>query len=192
MIARAQAGDATAYETLVRRYQTLAFRTAWLITGEQATAEDATQNAFLKGWQAIDRFSLKRVHDGESTKSPFRPWLLRIVANEARNRLRAELRHPLIALDDAPERSDPSSESDPEESTLTLETNQALAGALNLLSPEDRQVIAMRYLLDLSEREMAAALGVPPGTVKSRLARALRRARTMLEPDVEERSGQDV
>ena len=150
MIARAQAGDATAYETLVRRYQTLAFRTAWLVTGERATAEDATQNAFLKGWRSIDRFSFERVHDRESTETPFRPWLLQIVANEARNRLRAELRHPLIELDDGPERSDPSSEGDPEEQTLTLEANQALADALNLLSSGDRQVIAMRYLLDLS------------------------------------------
>lgn len=191
LIARAQAGDANAYEALVRRYQTLAFRTAWLVTGERATAEDATQNAFLKAWQSIDRFSLARVHDAEATETPFRPWLLQIVANEARNRLRAERGHPLIELDDAPDHSDRSLEGAPEELTLARETHLALADALNRLSSEDRQVIAMRYLLDLTEREMAAALGVAPGTVKSRLFRALRRARAILVADGTERSAHD-
>ena len=76
MIDRARAGDVGAYETLVRRYQDVALRTAYLVAPE-ADAADAVQDAFLKAYAALPRFR---------SGSPLRPWRLRIVANEARNR----------------------------------------------------------------------------------------------------------
>ena len=173
----------------------LAFRTAYVITGEASAAEDATQTAFLKAWRSLDRFTLERVpspESGAALAQPFRPWLLQIVANEARNRRRADLRHPTLELIEATERADVQLDSSPEEHALTREQQQAIVDALNALSSDDRTVITMRYLLDLSEKEMAATLQVPPGTVKSRLSRALRRARAVLESDDVERSGQDV
>jgi RNA polymerase sigma-70 factor (ECF subfamily) len=117
---------------------------------------------------------------------------LQIVANEARNRRRADLRHPTLELIDATERADNQTDSSPEKHALTQEQQQIIVDALNTLSADDRTVITMRFLLDLSEIEMAATLQVPPGTVKSRLSRALRRARALIEPDLAERSGQDV
>lgn len=84
LIARAKRGDRQAYETVVRRYDQLAFRTAYLLTGDAGDAEDAAQAAFLKAYLAIDRFPIE---------APFRPWLLRIVANEAHNKRRSTMRH---------------------------------------------------------------------------------------------------
>jgi RNA polymerase sigma factor (sigma-70 family) len=125
-------------------------------------------------------------------EDPFRPWLLQIVANEARNRRRADLRHPTLELIEATERPDHHLDSSPEELALSRERQQGLVDALNELSEEDRAVISMRYLLDLSEKEMATTLQIPPGTVKSRLSRALRRARAVLDARGTSRSGQDV
>ena len=76
LVLHASRGDDVAFEELVRRYQELAFRTAYLITGDASQAEDAAQTGFIKAYRALGRFRV-----GE----PFRPWLLTIVANEARN-----------------------------------------------------------------------------------------------------------
>ncbi len=84
LIARAQHGDVGAYEELVRRYQQVAYRTAFLITRARADAEDVAQCAFIKAYYALRRFT---------PGSAFRPWLLAIVANEARNQRRWTFRH---------------------------------------------------------------------------------------------------
>src|SRR5215210_6248957 len=80
LIARAKRGDAAAYEELVRTYQGIAFRTAWLVAGNAADAEEAAQDGFVKAYRALWRFR---------SGAPFKPWLLQIVTNEARNRRRA-------------------------------------------------------------------------------------------------------
>ncbi|MDQ6833884.1 MAG: hypothetical protein M3008_10840 [Chloroflexota bacterium] len=89
VVERAQHGDTGAYETLVRQYQDVAFRTAYLITGTATEAEEAAQEAFVKAWAALHRFR---------SDAPFRPWLLRIVANEARNRRKAAGRRAGLVL----------------------------------------------------------------------------------------------
>ena len=86
---KARGGDARAYEALVRRYQDLAFRTAFVIAGGSADAEDAAQEGFVKAWYALPRFR---------AGSPLRPWLLAIVANEARNRRRSGRRQDDLAV----------------------------------------------------------------------------------------------
>src|SRR4029077_7230455 len=83
LIARALRGDGAAYEEIVRRYQQLAFRTAYVITGSAAEAEDAAQDGFVKAFRALAR---------SPRGAPVRPWLLSIVANEARNRVRSTQR----------------------------------------------------------------------------------------------------
>jgi RNA polymerase sigma-70 factor (ECF subfamily) len=163
-----RAGDRDAYAELVRRHAPVALRTASLL-GAGADAEDVVQEAFVKAYGALDRF-----REGAA----FRPWLLRIVANESRNLNRAAGRRaarersawlriePLLAAADA---------DDPASAALSRERRDQLIRGLSQLPEGQRQVVTCRYLLDLDEAEAAAVLGWPPGTVKSRLHRALKR-----------------
>ena len=168
LVERAQHGDTEAYGELVRRYQALATRTAYVITGGSAEAEDAAQDGFTKAYFALDRFR---------PGAPFRPWLLRIVANEAKNRRKAAGRRPTVDLSVAEDRPSGDTALSPEDAALAHERRMLVVGALNRLREEDRLVIAYRYFLELSEAEMAEALGVARGTVKSRLSRAIARLR---------------
>ncbi len=156
-----------AYEELVRRHQDVAVRTAHLIAPD-GDAEDACQEAFLKAHAALGRFR---------SGSPFRPWLLRIVANEARNRRRSAGRRTGLVLRAAEDRPSNDAAPSPESAVLAHESRIALLAAINRLRDEDREVIGARYFLELSEGETADALGIPRGTVKSRLSRALSRLR---------------
>jgi RNA polymerase sigma-70 factor (ECF subfamily) len=168
LVERARAGDAGAYAALVRGHEEIAFRTAYLITGNAADAEDAAQEGFVKAHRALPRFRA-----GE----PLRPWLLTIVANEARNRRRAAGRRAGLALRAAElAERDPAAPS-PEAQLLTALRRDALLAALAELDERDRSVLTCRYLLELSEEETAAALGCRRGTVKSRTSRALARLR---------------
>lgn len=166
LVERAKAGDVDAYGELVTRYQAVAQRTAYLITHDGAAAEDASQEAFVKAYRALGRF-----HSG----APFRPWLLRIVANEALNRRKAAARRPTVDLDAAQSRADPADS--PEERAIAAERRAMVLRAMEALRDEDRLVLVYRYFLDLSEAEMAVALDCPRGTVKSRLSRAMARLR---------------
>jgi RNA polymerase sigma factor (sigma-70 family) len=166
---RAQRGDARAYEELVRPHQEIAFRVAYVITRNAADAEDATQDGLVKAWRALGRFRA-----GE----PMRPWLLQIVANEARNRRRSAGRREHLALRVlAASTSSGEAAPSPEEATLDADERVRLLAALEQLTVEAREVLACRYLLQLSEEETAAVLDVARGTVKSRSARALERLR---------------
>jgi RNA polymerase sigma factor (sigma-70 family) len=171
LIARARAGDDHAYGMLVARHQTVAFRTAYVITGHAADAEDAAQEAFIKARAAMGRF-----REG----APFRPWLLTIVANEARNRRRSAGRRLALAGRAAAAESRAPVPL-PEAEALASDDRRELAAAIAKLAPDHREVIALRFLLDLSEAECAAALRCRPGTVKSRLSRALAKLRVELE-----------
>jgi RNA polymerase sigma factor (sigma-70 family) len=171
LVERARAGDRDAYGALVERYGSVAFRTAYLLCGNEADAEDATQEAFVKGWRALGRFR---------AGAPVRPWLLRIVANEAHNRRRQAGRRGRLALRASAEAGREGSAPSPEAALLGAEERDRLLAALAALDERDRQAIGCRYFLGLDEQEMAAALRVRPGTVKSRLARALERLREQL------------
>ena len=150
----------------MRLHQTIAFRTAWVITRSHADAEEAAQDGFLKAHAALGRF-----REG----APFRPWLLAIVANEARNRRRATGRRARLSLQLAEERPSGGAAPSPEVALLAREERAELLAAVDRLGEDQRAAIACRYFLDLSEAETAAVLGCRPGTVKSRLSRALAR-----------------
>jgi RNA polymerase sigma-70 factor (ECF subfamily) len=170
LVALARGGDGDAYASLVRAHQDVAFRTAMLITQDAAEAEEAAQDAFVKAWRALGRF-----RPGE----PLRPWLLTIVANEARNRRRSAGRRTALALRSAaPDGEDRSAEAQ----VIAGESRATLLAALSRLRPGDRLVLGCRFLLELTEAETAAALGVRPGTVKSRTSRALERLRGEVTP----------
>ena len=169
LIRRAQRGDTHAYEELVYAYQGIAFRTAYVIARNAADAEEAAQDGFLKAWRALGRF-----REG----APFRPWLLRIVANEASNRRRSAGRRASLALRAAAEEPSGDAAPSPEAALLSAEQRATLLAAVEELPEEQRDVVALRYFLGLSEAEVAETLAIPQGTVKSRTARALERLRT--------------
>ena len=168
-------GDPDAYAELVTRHAPMAIRTAALL-GAGDDAEDVVQEAFVKAYAALDRFR---------AGAPFRPWLLRIVANETRNSHRAsgrraarerrawEQAEPLLLV-----RPD-----EPADALLSAERQAALVRGLGRLSPDQRKVVTCRYLLDLDEAETVAVLGWPRGTVKSRLHRALTRLREVMDAE---------
>lgn len=170
LIDRAKAGDVAAYETLVRRYQDVAMRTAYVVAPE-ADAADAVQDAFVKAYDALARFR---------RGAPFRPWLLRIVANEARNRRRSADRRAGLALRAAVASPREELAPSPESAVLADETRGQVLAALGRLRDEEREVIGARYFLGLSEAETAESLSIPAGTVKSRTARALAHLRVAL------------
>jgi RNA polymerase sigma-70 factor (ECF subfamily) len=128
----------------------------------------------VKAWYALGRFR---------SGAAFRPWLLAIVANEARNRRRSAARRERLTLRAAAQDRPGDAVPSPEAALLAGEERGHLLEAVNRLSDEHRLAIACRYFLDLSEEETAAALGVRRGTVKSRLARALARLREELEEE---------
>ena len=172
LVERVKRGDVDAYETLVQRHQSAAYRTAYFVAGSVDDAEDAAQEGFLKAFYAIDRFR---------SDASFRPWLLAIVANEAKTRLRSASRRQTLALRLGEGRLEGDAAPSPEEAALASSEKKRVIEALGHLGEDDRLVIGYRYFLGLSEKETAAALGVRRGTVKSRLSRALRRLRGVLE-----------
>jgi RNA polymerase sigma factor (sigma-70 family) len=171
LVAQAKRGDAAAYEELVRMHQDIAFRTACVIARNAADAEEAAQDGFVKAYRALGRF-----REG----APFRPWLLRIVANEARNRRRTETRQKRLWARAVEEEVSGDAAPSPEASVVSAERRAELLVALETLRDDDRLVLACRYLAALTEHETAAALGLRRGTVKSRTARALGRLREVV------------
>jgi RNA polymerase sigma-70 factor (ECF subfamily) len=171
LVERARAGDAAAFAVLARDHEEIAFRTAYVIARNTADAEDAAQVGLTKAWRALPRFR---------AGAPFRPWLLAIVANEARNRRRAAGRREGLALRAAHEVPSGDAAPSPEGSVLAAEQRAELLGALERLGEADRLVLSCRYLLELGEEETAEVLSVRRGTVKSRTSRALARLRTEL------------
>lgn len=173
-IARARQGDEAAWTALMQRHQEPIFRLAYLMLGSSgdtaALAEDVAQETFVRAYLNLDQFE-----DGR----PLRPWLLAIAANLARNRKRSIGRYwgalrrwwqaqrveKAAATPTQDERDDA----------------RLLWQAIQQLEPAQQQVLYMRYFLDMAEADMAEALSVAPGTVKSRLYRARQALESVLE-----------
>jgi len=171
---RAKEGDMDAYAQLVRAYQPTAVRLAHVLCGGTADAEDAAQEAFIKAYRALDRH-----RDG----APFRPWLLTIVANEARNRRRAAGRRAHYELTMVEDRATGEAVPSAEAAVLTRAARDTLLSAVASLPTRQRDVVACRYLLGLTELETAVVLGIAAGTVKSRSSRGLGRLREVVDDD---------
>ena len=171
LIRLAQGGDPTAYEELVRRYQESAFRAAYLVLRDAPEAEDAAQDAFVKAWGALHRFRT----------GSMRPWLLRIVMNESLNRLKARSRR--IAIAERTAAAGEPSDWTLDEAVINREQAYLLRRALDALKEQERTLIYLRFFLTLSEHELAEYFGCPPGTIKSRLSRALTSLREVVTKD---------
>jgi RNA polymerase sigma-70 factor (ECF subfamily) len=154
----AQRGSADALERLFRAHWPRAYRAALLVVGDAAAAEDIAQESFLAAVRSLDRFDRRR---------PFGPWLHRIVVNRAIDFSRARRLRREIDLESVAE---------PAASERELESRaEEIADALSSLGPEHRAVIVLRYLLEYTPGEIAELLGLPRGTVNSRLRRGLDR-----------------
>jgi RNA polymerase sigma-70 factor (ECF subfamily) len=173
LLEAARNGDVASYGQLVERYEAVAHRTAFALGAGDDTA-DVVQEAFVKAFLALGRFRVSE---------PFRPWLLKIVVNETRNRWRWYSRHrtvplPLVAQEPAsPVRT-------PELVAEENEKIRSLRDALAALPRHQRDVVTCRYLLDLTEHETAQVLRIPNGTVKSRLSRGLAALQATLRPTI--------
>jgi len=169
---RAQQGDPDAFAELVRMHEETAFRVAYLIVRDEAEARDVAQDAFVRAYQGLQRFDARK---------PLQPWLMRIVTNQALNSVRARRRR--TSMNERYERTvETRTTAAPAEDEIeAAEQARRVWQAVGELNAEDQTLLYLRYFLHGSERETAQAIGRPAGTVKSRLHRALRRLRSVIE-----------
>jgi RNA polymerase sigma-70 factor (ECF subfamily) len=171
LIARARRGDPSAFEEIVRLYQRRVYGVALRIVRAHDVADDVTQEAFLRAWRSLDRFDLER---------PFGPWVCRIAANLAVNHVRSpRAREEGLPDGHAETRS---SGPGPLGALLDAEGARVLETAMGQLPQEQRAVLVLRVVEDLSYAEIAETLGISPGTVMSRLFRARERLAQALSP----------
>lgn len=177
-IAQLKQGDIRGLDALMLIYQVRALRAAYVVTRDLSLAEDIVQSAFIHAYERIEQFDDTR---------PFGPWLLRSVVNSAATA--ASRRRRFVPLDDARDSDDNGADSageaispkpDPEALILAAETHDELWQALDGLPPAQRAAAVLRLYLELPEAETAQRLGVPLGTVKSRVNAARTRLRIVL------------
>lgn len=153
----------------MKRHEDAVFRAAYLVLRDADDAADAAQEAFLRAHRGLRSFKAGR---------PLRPWLLRIAVNQALNLLRAKRRRASVTerLTVEGRSADP----DIDETVIGRERARALWLALESLGERERTVLYLRYFIQMPEGELAEYLGCPPGTVKSRVHRALRKLREVI------------
>lgn len=174
LIRRARGGDDQAWEKIVGRYQTAVFRLAYLKMQDAVEAEDVAQEVFVRAFLALESFEIGR---------PIRPWLMAITVNLARNRRRSIGRYlhnlrRLIEREPEPVQMHAVSQD-----YQAKEQARVLWQAVQQLNDKAQEVVYLRYFLEMSEAETAETLGIAPGTVKSRLHRALKQLRAVIERD---------
>ena len=170
MVHAAQRGSTEAIESLYRAHWARAHRAAYLIVQDASAAEDIAQEAFLASVRALDRFDLRR---------PFGPWLHRIVVNRAIDLVRARSLRAEVAAGSGEREGSPELAASKRPEELSDRTSAAIAA----LPADQRAAVVMRYLLEFTPGEIAEVLGLPRGTVNSRLRRGLDSLASELEDD---------
>lgn len=178
-IKRLKRGDIGGLELLIARYQIKAYRTAFLITHDNALAEEVVQDTFLHIYQRISYFDDTR---------PFEPYFLRCVANAAVNAAERSSRQVALSEDSEPTILEQllQSASTTEDLVDYSELKQEIFSVLGRLSPRERKVIIQRYYLEMSEKEMAIEHSIAPGTIKWLLNAARMHLRAFMKPEGEE------
>jgi RNA polymerase sigma-70 factor (ECF subfamily) len=172
LVRAAQRGDQAAFGELVRRYQRAVYRVAYGLTRNPSDADDLAQETFVRAYQAIGRFRV-----GE----PMFPWLSRIVTNQAFSLFRSRRRRPETPLEPLIEAGRQWGEdNDPADQATENEQKEQIEQAFEQLKPEHQAVLTLRVVQEMSYEEIATALGVPVGTVMSRLSRARAELRTRM------------
>jgi len=166
LVVEARAGDEAAFTRLVTAYHEDLLRVAFVITGDGDMASDAAQLAWHTAWR-----KLRHLREPSRVRS----WLVAIAANEARQMARRQRRRSVVELAVGP----PSTGSEPADAINRLD----LVNALNRLTPEDRELIAMRFVIGLDSFEIAAARGRSASGTRARLARVLAQLRGDLDRD---------
>lgn len=161
LINRARAGDGEAFGALVEQYRDNVYRLAYRMCGNAHDADEAAQEAFVAAWRALPNFR------GEAK---FSTWLYRLTTNAAIDLMRREKRHRTASEEDVPELADETDS--PQQQVERTEQRETVQKALSSLSEEYREVLLLRYMQELDYTEIAEALSLPAGTVKSRLNRA--------------------
>ncbi|HLF74420.1 MAG TPA: sigma-70 family RNA polymerase sigma factor [Anaerolineales bacterium] len=182
LISSAQAGDLNSFNTLVLAYQNLVFNAAFRILGDRFAADDAAQDTFILAFRNLSSFR------GGS----FRSWLWRIVINVCRDQIRRNKRRPTVRLAPPGEAGDgiesPWWISDPGESPEQrmerADLAQTIQACLDELPLEYRLVVTLVDIQEMDYAEAAETMGLPIGTVKSRLARARARLSLCLQPSL--------
>lgn len=176
-ITRLRQGDIRGLEILVRKYQLEAVRIAYPITNDLGMAEEVVQSAFLRVYERIGQFDDSR---------PFRAWFLRIVVNDALKTVKRQKR--LVALEPDPDHAEagpsptnPALYFEQDEFSSRHDDAELLREVLSTLSPEHRAVLQLKYILDMTDEEIAAVVHIPTGTVKSRLHAAKSKIRSLLK-----------
>ncbi|MBN1440956.1 MAG: sigma-70 family RNA polymerase sigma factor [Anaerolineales bacterium] len=172
IVARAQAGDAGAFELLVVEHQSYVFNLAFRVLGNEQEAEDTAQEAFVRAWQALPRFR---------GQSKFGTWLYRIVTNLCYNRL-PRLRREFAAIgeEEIVDHPDPRT-GDPDQGLENSERRAWLHRQIEALPETYRLLVTLRYQRDLPYEEIASITSLPMGTVKTGLFRAKEKLRSALE-----------
>jgi RNA polymerase sigma-70 factor (ECF subfamily) len=170
LVTYALEGDDLAWEALVEDHQEAVFRLAYLLIGNADDAEDIAQETFIAAYKALHTFDRSR---------PLRPWLLSIAANRARNTYRSVSRYSAAIGRFAKTLSGTAASA--EAISTRNDEERSLWKAIQRLKHEDQQIIYLRYFLELSVPDTADTLDIAPGTVKSRLHRALERLKIIIE-----------
>jgi len=157
LVADSLRGDLSAYDRLVAAYQDHIYQTAYRITGHREDARDAAQEAFLRAYRALRTFR------GEAS---FSTWMTRIAVNAALDVVRRRPVHSSVPADVAAEGGDPTTD------VLRRDQQWRVQQAIAALPPDHRAVVVLRDVQGLRYDEIARVLGVPVGTVRSRLSRA--------------------
>ena len=180
LILAAQGGDQDAFGRIVRAYQRPIYRVAWGLTRNSSDADDLAQETFVRAYQAIGRFRV-----GE----PLYPWLSRIAVNLAYSLFRRRKRRPETSIEPLLEAGQQwAGGEDPEAALATRERRQHLGEVFEQLSSEHRAILVLRVVEEMSYEQIAAALGIPAGTVMSRLSRARAELRSRFEKRTEGKS----
>jgi len=178
LIVRVLAGDQDAFAQLVKTYETQVYNLCLRMVANQEDAKDLAQEAFLKAWRGLRFYKFE---------SAFSTWLYRLTSNVCIDFLRRQKRRPVVSLtmqedeEDAVELEIPDSAPQPEEQILYREQKSAIAAAMNQLEEEFRLVLTLRVIEDLPYEEIAEIMDLKIGTVKSRLARARNKLKSLLE-----------
>lgn len=183
LIRRFQKGDELAIGALVRRYQNYVYRLCYLVMRSEQDAEDMTQETFIRAFQALPRFEIR---EGIS----FEAWLYRIAVNRCRSRMRRRWYQVLPWPSPAP-RISAKLELQPEQLVIQDEWRSEILEAINSLGEKHRLVVILRYYAGFSNEEIAQTLGIPSGTVRSRLHTARQRLKALLA-DKEEKKEQQI
>lgn len=174
LVLQAAAGDERAYGVLVKRYYNRLFNFVRSMVRNEELAEDITQESLVKAY-----FSLKKLHNPGSFKS----WLFRIANNNTLDWLRRK-RLPQIDVDEQLRESYVDKRSSPEDSVMDDARNTHIHAALDQLKPDQKAILVMCDLQGLSYQEIAAALGIPFGTVQSRIFYARRKLKDHLDTSI--------